>query len=520
MWNSGRTRCRRQTDTDRCLKIHDDQGNLPKTCFEMKIQTAPAVPFVKLRVYAKKVHNSRLLMVIVAASFTLAGCGAGGDSPSDAASSTSLDTGTASAGVTAAPSTSVDTGTAPHGPTAAVARSVCDAGVYGPDFKLSTAQSIDPVVTLPKPAKGVQVIEPAYKTCLVRSTDHVADGISGFTRNDYSRRQAFNADSSKFLAYALDGRWHVYDAKSRARLKALTGPAGDAEPQWSSTNPDVLYFIPTNGVGMKLNELTVSSGVTRTLGDFSARLKAEWPTANAAWTKSEGSPSKDGRYWCLMVDDAQFAGVGVFTWDRDTDTILGTMSVAGERPDHVSMSPSGSYCVVSGDGPRGTVAYARDFQTKRKLLQKSEHSDIAIDANGDDTYVSVDYESDKGDLFMVNLRTGERTALLPTYVAGSATALHVSGKSFNHPGWVLVSTYGDYGGRQWLHKKIFAVQLKASPKVYTLAFTRAVENGYWTEPQATVNRDFTKVLFNSNWGVNADTDVDAYMIELPAGAVQ
>jgi hypothetical protein len=166
------------------------------------------------------------------------------------------------------------------------------------------------------------------------------------------------------------------------------------------------------------------------------------------------------------------------------------------------------------------VAYTPDFSTDRKLLDKSEHSDLAIDANGDDAYVSVDYQSDKGDLFMVNLRTGERTALLPTYIDGSATALHVSGKSFNYPGWVVVSTYADYGGTQWLHKKILAVQLKASPKVYNLAFTRAVENGYWTEPHATVNRDFTKVLFNSNWGVNSDTDVDAYMIELPAGTVQ
>jgi len=71
-------------------------------------------------------------------------------------------------------------------------------------------------------------------------TDHVADSVSGFTRNDYSRRQAFNADNSMFIAYALDGSWHVYDAKSRARLKALAGPAGDAEPRWSSTKPDVL----------------------------------------------------------------------------------------------------------------------------------------------------------------------------------------------------------------------------------------------------------------------------------------
>ena len=42
---------------------------------------------------------------------------------------------------------------------------------------------------------------------------------------------------------------------------------------------------------------------------------------------------------------------------------------------------------------------ARDFATSRKLLHKSEHSDIAIDANGDDVYVSVDYSSNAGDVW-------------------------------------------------------------------------------------------------------------------------
>jgi len=402
---------------------------------------------------------------------------------------------------------------------ASAAQSACASGFYASTFTLSTALTTDTVPSLAKPTKGVAFAEPTYNTCVVRSTNHAADGVAGFTRNDYSRRQAFNADSSKYLVYALNGSWHVYDAVTRTRLKQLAGPAADAEPQWNATNPDKLYYLPTNGVGMKVNELTVSTNTSKVIGDLSARIKAKWPTANAAWTKSEGSPSKDGRYWCLMVDDAGWNSLGVVTWDRDTDTIIGSMNTNGERPDHVSMSPSGNYCVVSGDGARGTVAYPRDFSSQRQLLQKSEHSDLAIDANGDDVYVSVDYQSAAGDVFMLNLRTGARTALFSTYVSGSATALHVSGKGFNKPGWVLLSTYGDYGGKQWLHKKIFAVQLSASPKIYNLGFTRAVENGYWTEPHATVNRDFTKVLFNSNWNVNTDTDVDAYMIEIPAGAV-
>ena len=396
------------------------------------------------------------------------------------------------------------------------------ANFYASTFTLNAALTTDAAPALAKPAKGVAVTEPTYKTCLVRSTDFAADGVPGFARNDYSRRQAFNADSSRYLIYALDGTWHVYDASTRARVKQLAGPGGDAEPQWHATDPDKLYYLPTNGVGMKVNELTVSTGTTRLLGDLAARLKAKWPTAHAAWTKSEGSPSKDGRYWCFMVDNAEWASLGVVTWDRDTDTILGTMDTGGDRPDHVSMSPSGNHCVVSGDSARGTVSYSRDFSAQRKLLAKSEHSDLAIDANGDDVYVSVDYQSNAGDVFMMNLDTGVRTPLFSTYVNGSATALHISGKAFSKPGWVVLSTYANYGGTgtQWLHNKVFAVQLSASPKVYNLAFHRSVSKGYWTDPVASVNRDFTKVLFNSTWGVDSETNVDTYMVELPANLLR
>ena len=389
-----------------------------------------------------------------------------------------------------------------------------------PGFELSTARTLVTPSALATPAKGAVLAEPDYKTCFTRATNFVADGVSGFARNDYARRQAFNADSTRHLIYALDGHWHLYDAHTHARLKVLPYLAADAEPQWHASNPDLLYYLPTNGVGMQINELNTLTGNTRVLANLSARLKTRWPGANAAWTRSEGSPSKDGRYWCLMVDDANWNSLGVITWDRDTDTIVGTKNTNGVRPDHVSMSPSGNYCVVSGDDASGTVAYSRDFSQSKKLLHKSEHSDLAIDANGDDVYVSVDYQSNVGDIFLVNLRTGARTFLLPSYANGSATALHISGKGFNKPGWALLSTYADSGNRQWFHRKLMAVELKANPQVHTLAFTRVASNGYWSEPHASVNRDFTKVLFNSNWGTGSATNVDAYMVQIPPGVLK
>lgn len=407
--------------------------------------------------------------------------------------------------------------TAPAGPVVSSLSPAC-ASFYAarPGFALSAARTLDTPPAQPKPAKGAAAAEANYQSCLTRATDHAADGASGFARNDYSRRQAFNADSSRHLAYALDGHWHLYDAHTHARLKVLPFLAADAEPQWHPSNPELLYYLPTNGVGMRLNELNTSTGATRVVTDLSARLKARWPGAHAAWTKSEGSPSRDGRYWCFMVDDSNWNSLGVVTWDRDTDTVVGAMSTNGERPDHVSMSASGNYCVVSGDGARGTVAYSRDFSQQRKLLHKSEHSDLAIDAQGDDVYVSVDYQSNAGDLFMVNLRTGVRTFLLANYVNGSTTALHLSGKAFSKPGWVLLSTYAASGSPQWFHRKLMAVQLAPSPAIYNLAFTRTASNGYWTEPVASVNRDFTKILFNSNWGTGSATDVDSYLVEIPA----
>lgn len=374
---------------------------------------------------------------------------------------------------------------------------------------------------LPRPSKGDVHSDPVYGNCVMRVTDHAKEPPVGFARHDYSRRQAFNADGSRVLIAAHDGAWHLYDAKTMAWQEQLDDPAGDAEIHWHPTNPDLLYFQPTNGVGMVLYSLDVSSGRRRTVAEFGDRLKAIWPTANTAWTKAEGAPSADGRYWCFMVDDPEWKSLGVFTWDMQTDTILGTRPTHGDRPDHVSMSPSGSHCVVSSDTKGvGTKAWTRDFRHAVPLHHKSEHSDLAIDARGRDVYVSIDYQSSGGDIFMVDVDSGKRTTLFSTYLDNSTTAVHFSGRAFKRPGWVLMSTYAADGKREWLHEKIMAVSLEPRPQVKGLAYHHGSFNGYWTEPQATVNPDFTRVLFNSNWGSKSDMDVDNYMVVLPDNALK
>ncbi|MDO4635991.1 MAG: hypothetical protein Q4B13_00390 [Lautropia sp.] len=390
-----------------------------------------------------------------------------------------------------------------------------------------TLKSINPkaeeragVPDLPRPGKGVAAADPVYGNCVVRVTDHAAEPPVGFARHDYSRRQAFNADGSRILIGSNDGTWHLYDGRTFKYLEKLHGPAGDAELHWHPTDPDVLYFQPANGLGMKLYALNVRNGNVREVADFTDRLRAIWPGAAAAWTKAEGAPSADGRYWCFMVDDSAWQSLGVFAWDMKEDRILGRMDTHGDRPDHVSMSPGGRRCVVSGDTEGvGTRAWTRDFSSYTTLHHKSEHSDLAVDAQGRDVYVSIDYQSPGGDVFMTDLETGKRTPLFKTYLDHSSTAMHFSGRAFRQPGWVLVSTYAADGKREWLHEKLMAVSLSAHPQIKGLAYHHTAYNGYWTEPQATVNPDFTRVLFNSNWGSRSDTDIDNYMVVLPGGAL-
>lgn len=386
-----------------------------------------------------------------------------------------------------------------------------------------------------KPPKGVPLADAGFGTCMVRATQHDVEPPPTFARNDYSRRQPFNADNSRILVYSQGGFWHLYDANTLAYVERLNGPAGDAEPQWHPTDPNTLYFLPTNG-GLKIFALDIRSNTARTVADFTGRLP--WADASHLWTKSEGSPSRDARYWGFQAEATNNFDIrGFVVYDLQQDRIVGTRN-SSDRPDHVSMTPSGRWFTSSSDN-EGTFAWSLDFSVKKKLLHKSEHSDLAVGPDGHDYYVSIDFQSNNGDVFFVDIDNCPavpadtspasvpecpRTVLFPTYLNGATTSVHVSGKAYGKPGWALISSFATNPSRDgswpWFTNKLFAVELTASPRVYGLGYHQVTRyEGYWTEPHAAVNRDFTRLMFNSNWNSSSDTDVDDYMIEIPAGAI-
>lgn len=393
--------------------------------------------------------------------------------------------------------------------------------VIAADWQPIVGQHMGLAPAMPKPKKGMAFADPTYGTCIVRMSDHAADGLKLFVRTDYSRREAFNADDSKLIVTGKEGDWYLYDVATGKRSEPLRGLGGDAEPQWHPTKPNILYHFRPFGIGMKIVELDIQTDRSRVVADLASRIRAIWPTATTAWTKSEGSPSADARYWALMVDDKEWHGLGVVTYDLVGDQVIASYDFAKNhkgRPDHLSMSPTGKYVVVSWDD--GVYALTRELTHARRIHPRGEHSDIALNTSGEDVYVSIDYESDRGMIYMLDLPTGLRTDLVPTYLEHTATAVHFSGKAYNRPGWVLVSTYREGGGpKQWLHGKLFALELRAKPIIVNIAHHHSVYREYVDEPHASVNRDFTRIAFNSNWDSKSGIDVDAYVVELPSNTL-
>lgn len=374
-----------------------------------------------------------------------------------------------------------------------------------------TPLSADPIVTVAKPVVGQGFIDPTYGVKVTRATQ-------GPRRHNYSRRQAFSHDGKYFLTAAQDGYWFLHDANTCAEIKRLNGLAGDCEPIWSPSGK--ILHAGREGVGGVWYWLDVESN-TRTVA-FDLNGKTPFPDARSFWTKGEGTTSADGRYIALMAETYSGGRVthyGIVTVDVIAGTVVGSLATSS-RPDHVSMSPSGNYAVVSWTTSAGTRAYKRDFSGYTQLHSTSEHSDLAIGPNGEDFYVYTDYAA--GQIRAKNLATGAAFDISSLYPrSGSAYAAHISGQGFGKPGWVVVSTYADNGSYgnarpdptlQPQYRKVWLAELKPGGQKLNLCHIRSTASGYFAEPQATASRDLSRVMFASNLGSGS---AESYIVDVP-----
>jgi hypothetical protein len=386
---------------------------------------------------------------------------------------------------------------------------------------------------LPEPAARTPFRDPTFGTCLVRVTDRRADlspeDESPGLKNEYARVPAFNADDSRLLVYGTAGEWFLYDTASLRPLGKL--PLG-TEPRWDAADPQVIHYSD----GTRLMAYNVETGDHGLIHDFAGDLPGQ--DLAAVWTRWEGRPSWDSQTWGLMAEDRDWLPVAFLVYDRASDrvTVRDMRGVPGmeDDVDHVTISPLGTYFLASFDRycergapgddahPCGLMVYDRELTAGRSLLRIVGHYDVALDAEGREVVVYQSIDTDE--IAMLDLESGAITPLWPIDFSHTPLGFHFSGLAYDLPGWVLVSTYsGGYPqAYTWMDDQVFALELKAGGRVVRLAHTHSwvdqdQEHDYWAEPHATVNRDFTRVLFTSNWGRSGSEGVEVYMMELPPG---
>lgn len=366
----------------------------------------------------------------------------------------------------------------------------------------------------PRPAKAKAYLT-AYKKNGARISDHRQDYPCSWMRNSYSKRQPWNCDKTFIVLQSNDGYWHLYDARSLKYVRRLAGPAGDnAEVQWDRSDPKVLYYGEVNG-GTRIYRLDVTTNIHTVQYDFTADVRALWPTAVHCWSGSEGSPacgsiSLCGKLWGFKAEDAGFNILGYFVMDIFARQIVWHKAET-VRPDHVSLTPSGKWFIYDHGQEGGTFAVNLQTNETKQLHHGLEHDDYGILPNGHDFYVAIDYQTNDGDMFWIDLEDPLLTRHVfdhayhnPMY--GSNYAFHFSAKAYRKPGFVVVSNLGAPPCNMYIMDLV-------GNKKYPFAANYGLRAQYFDEPHACPDPDLTAVIHNDNYGVTGD--IDAYVTYIP-----
>ncbi len=432
--------------------------------------------------------------------------------------------------------------------------------LYDPSFQLISNTNFFSRPVIAKPPKMTSFTEPSYtdsvfgtKIFALTRVDDSSDNLTDL-RHPYSRQTAFNADSTRAIARASNGWWHMFNTQTGQRViggrtqtpgfGALADFINECEPFWHPTNPVKLWRTGNQGLGCVWYEYDIETQATSVLFDLNPHLQTlggAWATAGRAWFKGEGRPSNDGRYWAFQVETTGYAMIGLIMYDRVADQIIGHI-LTTNRPDHISTSPLGNYAVPSWYGTAesmaasatrpineavGARAYSQDFSTFTQLSALGEHSDLALDAQGNEVFVSVSFRGGPagqepdvpdGGLYYRRLDNGVAYPLPGSaYESSSDQGVHMSGIASDKPGWAVISWYGGTPAT-WKDGAIYAVELVPdSPQVRRICHHQSVYGGnYINEPHAVPNRDLTMVLFASNYGSNRAED---YYVGLASDAI-
>lgn len=353
--------------------------------------------------------------------------------------------------------------------------------------------------------------------------------------NVYPRYSPFNCDNSLLVIHdETSTSARIVNTDTGALVCALPrigeqnmGVNTGGEIRWDAVDPDKFYYVQN----MEFRSFKVSTGASTLIRSFAA----DFPGGSFIETDVEGDCSLDNRYWCWMVmqiaNTGSYPVLAIFTYDKQTNTILGKMTAASEgiaklnRPNMCEVSPDGKWALIhwnmaykgQNDGDIGTHRgnpqfYPLNLDPKKASMAcpSPTHSGWVMAPFG----WGLVYQNDRVDTVEViqpgvpykadgsnQIRVARMVDIDPTW---KMSGIHF-GKS-PYP-YILVSTYSDVVNG-WAENQIFMLSLtpNATPIRLCSTFIKypGVTNNdkYYNEPHAALSRDGSLVAWTGNWGAS------------------
>jgi hypothetical protein len=409
---------------------------------------------------------------------------------------------------------------------------------------------------LAKPALGVRVADPNFAgTNIVRVTDVV--GAWGATANAgaaavpvYPTIQAWNSDETLMFVYLTGdsgphgGDHALLNGKPPYNfVKWLTQSPPDLEQFfWSTTDPDIIYYMQTPEKGYSKNQLVrlhVGSFAEDVIHDFTA----DRPAPCAGTTSISG-----GQDPYAMSLNSDLIGLGcylghngpngarafqAFSYRISSNTIGANFLTESVVPQAL---PSAAAMYWEGDGTAVEVRNSVTNAVIRSLPFKGDdHADLLRNLAGDDIVIAAQFDgpSGSGNMMWVNLTQGGAVHTIIGEATGDGyprTGTLMSGRAYNAPGWVTMGVTGDIKGTStFIDQEVFVANVdsgdfcRVAHHRSTGDWANAANSNYWAQPNVSFSPSGTRILIPSDWGAatpgagvvaNPNATTDTYVIEL------
>jgi hypothetical protein len=371
-----------------------------------------------------------------------------------------------------------------------------------------------PAPSLNKPGYLQTVIDPVFKTKIIRIAGNPGDAIQNVPgsvwaqqqlRHNYSKIQPWNADQTMlYLNRHSPNLW--LDGNTYQALFTRNKPGSHL--LWSHTEPRIMYHTGSTG-NNHLGKWDVVSDVSTEIMDLRSY-------SNCTFGEGEGNFNKDGTkvavYGKRISDNKNVLFVAdVVNRTKGPDIEITDM-------DNCTMSSSGNYIIIGHGNDEIKVLKASDGSTvwSDSRYGLPSHFDVQVDQNGDEVVAGVGKTAPYSGL-VIKRKLSDGTI---TVLVNKGYASHTSGRNINRPGWIYVTYSNLSTNTAYLPyiNEMVAVKLDGT-KVERLCNIRVDKSlfltssdQYLAEAHGCPSPDGRRVIFASDWN-KGDFPIQAYVVD-------